>query len=214
MMLRYNVVPATMSAQRHARLGPMVSSFRGVDEMYAEYLVQVFRMISSTATLDASSSPIRTPAPLNRQAASTSAAGGNMPVFESPVPARTLVRLSTLPPDFLGEELERGDDEVQILARKPNSSPARSHITVHSDDETPEREMRPPRGRGRRAARGRGGPRSRGGSSRGRGGSIGRTLAPQASASTSVSSKGPERAARLQMVVELPSPSSRKKQRT
>lgn len=128
-------------------------------------------------------------------------AGANaMSVFESPVPTRTFVRLGTLPPDVLGEELQR--ETAGASASKPNPSPTRSHITVHSDDETPESEVRESGGS---VSRARGGVFARG-FSRGHGiASRGRPHTSQASGSSRGSVKGP----RLQVVVELPSPRKR-----
>ncbi|KAG9103228.1 hypothetical protein FRC06_011698 [Ceratobasidium sp. 370] len=224
MALAYNVLPARVSPQWHARNGP-----------------KVLRMISSTM------SPVRAPAqyvPLEpRPNVGASSPGGSLLAFGSPTPARMQVRLSTVPLDVLGEELEI----VEMLAPRSSSdhSPARSHITVHSDDETPEREVqplrrgggRPPlaaRGRGSRG-RGRGRGRSRGGSLAG--GNLGeRNLAPHGSTAGASASRDPStptdvstptlastssvptRAAptpaaprpRLQMVVELPSSQGRK----
>ncbi|KAF8607678.1 hypothetical protein BDV93DRAFT_519695 [Ceratobasidium sp. AG-I] len=180
MMLRYNVQPARISALRHARIGPVI-----------------LRNISATASY---ASPTRTVTPHMSQEPGTSAGANAMPVFESPVPARTFVRLGTLPPDVLGEELQR--ETAVASTSKLNISPTRSHITVHSDDETPEREIRTP-SKGFSRARG-------GGFLRGRGmGSRGRPHTSQASVSSRGSGKGP----RLQMVVELPSPASRKRGR-
>ncbi|KAG9128188.1 hypothetical protein FRC07_003738 [Ceratobasidium sp. 392] len=107
MALSYNVLPAKISAQWHAKNGP-----------------KILRRISSTM------SPVRTPAPYIPEPSTSmgvSSPGGNLPAFGSPTPVRPRMRLGTVPPDVLGEELE----VLEMLAPRSsnNHSPAHSHIT-------------------------------------------------------------------------------------
>ncbi|ELU45897.1 hypothetical protein AG1IA_00065 [Rhizoctonia solani AG-1 IA] len=187
MALRYEVVPAHIPSQRHARIGPIVSG--------------VLRNISAPTGI------VSVPRPV---------AGGRVPelplptALSSPMP-RSQVRLGTVPPDALGEEIERevgpppnrspvrrmsnakgtkaAGDSSAIL--RTNPSPARSYITITSNESSPE-------------------PKSRTGSTvqapghgRGRGGtSIVRANQSMVSQSSQMSI--PPKAPRLQLVVELP----------
>ncbi|KAG8732375.1 hypothetical protein FRC11_014066 [Ceratobasidium sp. 423] len=182
MALRYEVVPAQIPSQRHARIGPII-----------------LRNISAPTGL------VSVP----RQAAGSRAPQLPLPpVLLSPMPLRSQVRLGTVPPDALGEELEReaGPPPNKTPVRritaakgtkvaesngkaKANPSPARSYITITSDESSPEPENR----RGS-AIRGHGRGRGRGGTSLGRIGSVISQSSPSA----------PPKTPRLQLVVELP----------
>ncbi|CAE6527349.1 unnamed protein product [Rhizoctonia solani] len=130
MALRYEVVPAQIPSQRHARIGPII-----------------LRNISAPTGL------VSVP----RQAAGSRAPELPLPpVLLSPMPLRSQVRLGTVPPDALGEELEReagpppNKSPVRRITTakgkvaesngkaKANPSPARSHITITSDESSPE----------------------------------------------------------------------------
>ncbi|CAE6393147.1 unnamed protein product [Rhizoctonia solani] len=185
MALRYEVVPAQIPSQRHARIGPII-----------------LRNISAPTGI------VSVPRP---------AAGGRTrqlplpPALASPVPPRSQVRLGTVPPDALGEEIEReagpapNKSPVRRISiskgtkasesstkSRTNPSPARSHITITSDESSSEPESR----RGS-TAQGPGRGRGRGGTSVVR---ANRSIVSQSSQSSS-----PHKAPRLQLVVELPS---------
>ncbi|KAJ1308568.1 hypothetical protein OPQ81_004267 [Rhizoctonia solani] len=143
-----------------------------------------------------------------RQAAGSRAPELPLPqVLVPPMTSRSQVRLGTVPPDALGEELEReagpppnrspvrrittvkGTKVAESSGKaKANPSPARSHITITSDESSPEPENR----RGSTIlGRGRGRGQVRGGINMGR---IDRYMVSQS----------PPKTPRLQVVVELP----------
>ncbi|KDN40840.1 hypothetical protein RSAG8_07858, partial [Rhizoctonia solani AG-8 WAC10335] len=177
MALRYEIVPAQIPAQRHARIGPII-----------------LRNISAPTGF------VSVPRQTNNRAP-------ERPVLASPMVARPQVRLGTVPPDALGEELEReaGPPPNKSPVRrttmvkgikvaessgkaKANPSPARSHITITSDESSPE-----PKNRRVSAIQGLG---------RGRGRDVGKTERPIISQSSQLSA--PPKAPRYQLVVELP----------
>ncbi|KAF8759838.1 hypothetical protein RHS01_01949 [Rhizoctonia solani] len=184
MALRYEVVPAHIPSQRHARIGPIV-----------------LRNISAPTGI------VSVPRPV---------AGGRVPelplptALSSPMP-RSQVRLGTVPPDALGEEIERevgpppnrspvrrmsnakgtkaAGDSSTIL--RTNPSPARSYITITSNESSPE-----PKSRTGSTVQAPGHGRGRGGTSTVR--------ANQSMVSQSSQTSIPPKAPRLQLVVELP----------
>ncbi|CAE6454655.1 unnamed protein product [Rhizoctonia solani] len=127
MALRYEIVPAQISSQRHARIGPII-----------------LRNISAPTGF------VSVPRQTNNRAP-------ELPVvLASPMAARPQMRLGTVPPGALGEELEReagpppNKSPVRRIATvkvangkaKANPSPARSHITITSDESSPEPKSR------------------------------------------------------------------------
>ncbi|CAE6435961.1 unnamed protein product [Rhizoctonia solani] len=132
MALRYEIVPAQIPSQRHARIGPII-----------------LRNISAPTGF------VSVPRQTNNRAL-------ELPVaLASPMVARPQMRLGTVPPGALGEELEReagpppnrspvrrimtvkGTQVAESSGKvKANPSPARSHITITSDESSPEPKSR------------------------------------------------------------------------